>query len=89
MKLCQNLMMKITEEHGQDEYNKDVLFHKYRLKILTIATTYDSWMRKLGLNYNPRKKCYYVDSHKSSENIKRCKDFISQYWTQTYHASAM
>ena len=37
-------------------------------------------MSKLGFNYHPRKKCYYVDSHKSPENVAYHKEFISCYF---------
>ena len=45
-------------------------------------------MSKLGFNYHPRKKCYYVDLHESPENVVYSKEFISRYFeceVQAYH----
>ena len=70
---------RIAKERGQSDYCKQMLFQENRLKKLTIATTY-VWMCKLGFNYHPRKKCYYVDSHESDENIQYRKSFISRYF---------
>ena len=73
------LVKKISQERSQDDYCKQMLFSEYRMKSLTLATTF-SWMSKLGFNYYPRKKCYYVDSHESPENIAYRKEFISRYF---------
>ena len=61
------LVNKIAREQSQDNYCKEILFSEYRIKTLTLATTFS--MSKLGFNYHPRKKCYYVDSHESPENV--------------------
>ena len=73
------LVKKIARERSQDDYCKEIMFSKYKLKTLTNSTTF-SWMTKLGFNYHPRKKCYYVDSHESPENVAYCKEFISRYF---------
>ena len=78
-KLIPKLVTKIAKERGQDDYCTEMLFQEFRIKKLTIVTTY-SWMQKLGFNYHPRKKCYYVDSHESEDNIKYQKSFISCYF---------
>jgi hypothetical protein len=31
--------------------------------------TMKKWMKKLGFNYEPRKKIYYVDSHKKEATV--------------------
>ena len=36
-------------------------------------------MREIGFNYEPRKKCYYVDTHNKHENILYRKKFIQRY----------
>ena len=38
-------------------------------------------MQKLGLKYHPRRRCYYIDSNESEENMRYFKHFIAQYFT--------
>ena len=47
-KVIPKVVKKIAKDCGQSDYYKQMLFQEYRLKKLTIATTF-AWMRKLGL----------------------------------------
>ena len=74
-----SLVKTIREERKDQEYNKEKLFEEFQFKTLTIKTVYN-WMVKLGFKFEPRKKSYYVDSHKSPENIAYRKKFITRYF---------
>ena len=52
---------------------------EYSLKKISIKTVYN-WMKQLGFQYKPHKKCYYVDTHESDENIAYRNEFIKRYF---------
>ena len=73
------LVQKIKEEREDERFDKDKLFQEYTLKTLSPSTVY-TWMEKLGFKYQHHRKCYYVDSHKSPENVAYRASFIDRYF---------
>ena len=67
------------KEHGDyEEYTLTNLLNDNGLKVLTIQTV-NIWMRQMGFKYEPRKKCYYVDTHNKPENVEYRRNFIKRY----------
>ena len=73
------IVKTIQEERKDETYNEHDLFKEFRLKSLTMMTVYN-WMHHLGMRYESRRKCYYVDSHEKPENVTYRKEFISRYF---------
>ena len=78
-KLIPNLVEKIKRERNDMSYSKKQLFEEFNIKKLTVTTRF-CWMHLLGYQFNPRKKCYYVDTHESPENVAYCNEFIERYF---------
>ena len=76
--LIPKLVQTIALDRGS-EYTKKTFLEEHKLTKFNLSTTY-RWMTKLGFSYHPRKKCYYVDSHESPENVKYRKHFIDRYF---------
>ena len=66
-------------ERGDPQFDQTQLFKEYNLKTLSPSTVY-TWMEKLGYQYQHHKKCYYVDSHESPENVQYRSQFIDRYF---------
>ena len=73
------LVMKLKEERQDENFDQDKLFHEYNLKTLAPSTVY-MWMEKLGYKYQHHRKCYYVNSHESPENVAYRSLFIDRYF---------
>ena len=74
------VVKKINEERDEDDekYTLTNLLNDNGLKVLTVQTV-NVWMRQMGFKYEPRKKCYYVDTHNKPENVLYRKQFIQRY----------
>ena len=77
--LLPNLVEKIKEEREDQSYTLDELKKEFRLDKLTQITVH-RWMHALGLRYEPRSKCYYVDNHDTPANITYRNAFIKRYF---------
>ena len=74
------LVQTIQKERNELDYTKRGLLKEYHIKQLTMMTVYN-WMTKhLGFKYKQRRKCYYVDNHEKTENIKYRREFIDRYF---------
>ena len=73
------LMMKLKEERNDESFDQEKFFEEYKLKTLAPSSVY-TWVVKLGYKYQHHRKCYYVDSHKSPENVKYMSSFIDRYF---------
>lgn len=72
-------LVEFTKKERREEYTIDDLFHNHGLKTLCINTMYN-WMKKLGFNYSPCEKTFYVDTHESVENVTYRAKFIDRYF---------
>ena len=65
--LVENEVKESNEELDQESAREKIL-KQYGLTNICISTVY-KWIKKLGFNYEPRKKGYYVDGHKKEETV--------------------
>ena len=72
-------LVEIIKTEREEEYTIEGLLSDHGIKTLCINTMHD-WMKKLGFNYSPRKKTYYVDTHESVENVAYRAKFIDRYF---------
>ena len=77
--LIPKLVEKIKKERNDPSYSKAQLFDKFNFRKLTDTTTF-RWMHLLGYQFKPRKKSYYVDNCKDSNNISYHNKFIECYF---------
>jgi hypothetical protein len=75
------LVERKKEELDNPQYNKEDLLAEHQLGKLTLRTVY-KWMERLGFQYQPRMKCYYVDGHEKTEVIAYRRNFIRRYFQQ-------
>ena len=78
-KVIPELVKTIQNERNNISYSVEDLFAEYNLHKFSLSTTY-KWMKHMGYNFVCRKKCYYVDSHESEENVKYRNSFIERYF---------
>jgi hypothetical protein len=74
-------MIEKEEKEGNlnEEENKlQAALNKYRLTVLCLGTIY-KWIKKLGFNYEPRRKSYYVDGYEKESTIHYQWQFIERY----------
>jgi hypothetical protein len=55
--------------------------HAYGLKTLSSSTVW-RWMKRLGFDFDDRKKSFYVDGHEQEDVVANCKHFCSTYLTE-------
>jgi hypothetical protein len=67
-----------NEEIGQESRDVKTILKQYGLTKVCLSTVY-KWMKKLGFNYEPRKKSYYVDGHEKEETISYRWRYIERY----------
>ena len=62
------------------EYEKELqtLLKRYGLTCICLGTVY-RWMKKLGFNYEPRKKSCSVDSHEKEATVNYRWSFVERY----------
>ena len=65
-------------ENTREENELQQLLKTYRLTCICLSTVY-RWMKKLGFNYEPRKKGYYVDGHEKEATISYRWRFVERY----------
>ena len=53
--------------------------HSFGLKKLHLITV-QCWMKKLGFQYQPICKSYYVNNHESEENVRYRNEFLERYF---------
>jgi hypothetical protein len=70
------------EGNGSDASIQEIsiqsILKKYGLTCICLSTVY-RWVKKLGFNYEPRKKSYYVDGHERESTINYRWRFIERY----------
>jgi hypothetical protein len=71
------LRQRQVELDGQNFQMIDLL-RENRLTKLSLSTVY-RWLERLGFNYEPRKKSYYVDNHEKPETVAYRRHFIKRY----------
>ena len=74
-----DLITTMKKERNDESFDQEKLFSEYNLKTLAPSTVY-TWMEKLGFKYQHHRKCYYVDSHESPENVKYRSLFVDRYF---------
>ena len=74
-----NLVKKIQTERGDPLYDLQQMKNEFNIKKLTMPTIH-RWMQHLGLKYETRKKCYYVDNHDNPEIVWYRNHFIDRYF---------
>ena len=55
--------------------------HAYGLKTLSFSTAW-RWMKRLGFDFDDRKKSFYVDGHEREDVVANRKQFCSTYLTE-------
>jgi hypothetical protein len=68
-----------SENNDRITFTVDDLLKMNKLRKLHTSTV-TRWMSLLGFKYEPRKKCYYVDTHEKPENVRYRMHFIKRYF---------
>ena len=68
--LPQMIENEVKESNGEldQEQAQEKVLKQYGLTKICLSTVY-KWLKKLGFNYEPRKKGYYVDEHEKEETV--------------------
>ena len=75
-----NIAKTIQEEQNlENSISVETLMHSFGLKKLHLITV-QRWMKKLGFQYQPLRKSYYVDNHESEENVRYRNEFLERYF---------
>ena len=78
-KAIPELVNIVNKEQNTDECTIGSLMSVFGLQKLCIRTV-QIWMNRLGFQYEPRRKTYYVDTHDTPANIKYRSAFINRYF---------
>ena len=73
------LVTFIAKETNNPSLASTQLLHHYHIKKLSLKTVFN-WMKELGFKYKPHQKSYYVDTHKSAENVEYRIEVIKRYF---------
>ena len=80
------LAKTMQEEHPHRQAPTiESILKSYGLKTLSIKTV-QSWMKRLGFKYEPRKKSYYLDLYETEENVTYRAKFIKKYFDYEFLA---
>jgi hypothetical protein len=75
--LIENEVKESNKELDQESAREKIL-KQYGLTNICISIVY-KWIKKLGFNYEARKKGYYVDGHKKEETVSYRWHYIERY----------
>ena len=78
--LIPKLVTKVRNETNNPNLSINQFLHQYYICSGISIETVWKWMRQLGFDYKPHKKCYYVDTHDAPENVKYRSKFIKRYF---------
>ena len=75
--MIENEVKESNRELDQENAREKIL-KQYGLTKICLSTVY-KWIKKLGFNYEPRKKGYYVDGHEKEETVSYRWRYIERY----------
>jgi hypothetical protein len=78
--LPQMIENEVKESNGEldQEQAREKVLKQYGLTKICLSTVY-KWLKKLGFNYEPRKKGYYADGQEKEETVSYRLRYIKRY----------